>query len=827
MKLFEVKNDIAKILYNPAENHLLPSDFLLIEDSNQKLITQIINIETISDSVSNTAELKLILSIDKDENLSFYTGYIPSKDSKIIYINPGEILELIKSTKENIYFGNLANHQTCVVKAPIDFVDDKLYILSDRKDSTAIIVKNLLSQLKELNKKIILLDFDGSYKSLTNVTRVKIAENFKLPLNINAFNTIYENDLTDCPLEDKALIQSIILELREYLKTLEDKFIPFTMFKNVVDDEFLQNPSSGLMLLRNKLWMYAQDSIFAENKEQFDILNTDFEKNNILIVDVSDIEYKWFKFIIETIAYIIRGNYYLIMDLDDVAMDKKTINNIYNSQNIIPVISTSYSYKNSQLLKSYCNNRILCKTLNEHHEKEQYGVLANKLNLNEFMIYGESTLYIPLIIELQAFNALTNDEVIQNEIKKDVDDMLTTSKKIVPSNIQINDENNQDLQEISKNEAENLNPYNSVTDDDLTDSDLDFLDDLKNNDIVKPEAEASKKSDEDIVNDSLEALQETKYDVFTPETENKDTEDLLNDIGIDFDEEQDDIINSDNSETTAEIVPIEDDSDFDELFTDSEDDEVLIEETPSENEIIEENQDDIIMETNEPIQLQEGDFIDIGDLDTEEAPIVNEELNDNISENIETETESEKEETSITLPKNNEHEPSVEIKQELPEEQESTFIDDIVESIEAKQNSKQSEIKQIQKEEPEPKDEVEPSDSDNTEENETVSGPAENSILSEFDEENDYKKEEQTINNQKTQQKNSQNITVYETDKPKGVTPSEIPFKVGDRVFHPKHGKGIVEGFTNYSNKILFCQIEFENVGRRILDPLVAGIEKI
>ena len=56
---------------------------------------------------------------------------------------------------------------------------------------------------------------------------------------------------------------------------------------------------------------------------------------------------------------------------------------------------------------------------------------------------------------------------------------------------------------------------------------------------------------------------------------------------------------------------------------------------------------------------------------------------------------------------------------------------------------------------------------------------------------------------------------------------NKIPFKVGDRVYHPKHGRGTVEGFANYSNKILFCQIEFEKVGRRILDPRISGLEKI
>ena len=62
MQLFEVKNDIAKIIYNPAENHLLPYDFLLIEDVKQKLIARIINIETSNNQNNdNIAVLKLSL----------------------------------------------------------------------------------------------------------------------------------------------------------------------------------------------------------------------------------------------------------------------------------------------------------------------------------------------------------------------------------------------------------------------------------------------------------------------------------------------------------------------------------------------------------------------------------------------------------------------------------------------------------------------------------------------------------------------------------------------------------------------------------------------
>ena len=71
-------------------------------------------------------------------------------------------------------------------------------------------------------------------------------------------------------------------------------------------------------------------------------------------------------------------------------------------------------------------------------------------------------------------------------------------------------------------------------------------------------------------------------------------------------------------------------------------------------------------------------------------------------------------------------------------------------------------------------------------------------------------------------------LTVYETDiADNSEEENKLQFEIGDKVYHPKHGKGTVEGFANYSNKILFCQIEFEKVGRRILDPRIAGLEKI
>ena len=127
MQLFEVKKDIAKIEYNPSENNLFPSDFLLIEDGEQKIVAQILNIYSAENTTKNIAEIKFSLSIDEDENLSYYNGYTPSNDSIVIYVKPEEIIALMKDSENNIYFGNLSNHKECFVNTSLSVLRQKYF----------------------------------------------------------------------------------------------------------------------------------------------------------------------------------------------------------------------------------------------------------------------------------------------------------------------------------------------------------------------------------------------------------------------------------------------------------------------------------------------------------------------------------------------------------------------------------------------------------------------------------------------------------------------------------------------------------------------------
>ncbi len=775
MQLLEVKNDIAKIIYNPAENHLLPSDFLLIEDVNQKLISQIINISTTENSDNNVADVRLSLSIDKEDNLSFYNGYIPSKSSNVIYINPDEIMELIKGGSDNIYVGCLINHSDCFVKPSVSFVDDRLYIQSDRDDKTKTVVQNIISELFTKQKKVILLDFDGRYNSITNVPRLKISESFKLPLNIDAFNNILEYDTTDCPIEDKAVIQSIVLELREYLKTLENKFLPFTLFKNVIDNEFMANPISGLMLLRNKLWLYAQESIFAESKSQFDIVNTIMDKQNLLIIDASSLEEKWYKFAIQTIINLVYKNCYFVLSLNDVPMDKKAILSLYNKNNIIPVVSTSFDSKYRAILKSICKNQLLLKPSKVIEEEEPYAPFLSKMNSGELIIYGESTLFLPLILELQSFDSSTNDEVIQNEIKKDVDKLLSSPKKLLPDETVISEENLKPVLTDSDNE---VLIEEDLVDDDFNDADLDFLEEQNQQQITIEEIRQKKQE---------LPQQENQYDIFDP-LELQDNDEIIN--VNDMDDVLEEVSSSEQVINEKEKITSPDKVKEEEVEVVSLND--------SDNTEI-----DSILESIRPMGIDNSDYIE-----TESEKVQDDKQDDLL---IESSLQEDVLQSEELIAPTIEEEANIEAADEellnLSEEK-TNVIDDVINNITSQE-----------------KEEDSASETEKEENNQEAENSDENFVVElEDDEENNIEPPSADID---INSNKSPDLTVYDAEIPSNGAAPDLPFKIGDRVYHPKHGNGVIEGFANYSNKIFFCQIEFENVGRRILDPRISGLQKI
>ncbi len=69
-------------------------------------------------------------------------------------------------------------------------------------------------------------------------------------------------------------------------------------------------------------------------------------------------------------------------------------------------------------------------------------------------------------------------------------------------------------------------------------------------------------------------------------------------------------------------------------------------------------------------------------------------------------------------------------------------------------------------------------------------------------------------------------VPIYTAEIPEDAIVHSDPIQQGDRVMHVKFGVGIVEKIFSYGTKN-FCSINFENIGRKVLDPNITELKKV
>lgn len=427
MQLSEIKNDLAKILYKTSEINLLLADFLLIEDDNQSLVSQIINIEADENNpLMNYVLVKFVLSIDKNLTLSTYNGYTPSKNAKILYIDPNEISQLLKTDKNNMSWGEIASHEDCKVILSTNFLKNKPYVQCDKNQNLNTISKTILKGLKENKQKVVVLDFNKDYKQFDG-TKIVVGKDFKLPLNYEILDFIYQNDLKDCPVEQRGYVQDILIDIQNYVKSMKDGFIPFSIFKQVVDEQYSKNPDSvGLILLRNKLIKYSDEGILAQGKNDYTKLNDIIKSNQSVLIDAFNVNENWQKILVDFLAKQIDQETYFIMNFTEENANKKNILNIYNNEQLKPIAISSYSYKQANFLKSQARNMVLFTPMVVTEDFAGYNSFLHRLNEDEYVIWGQDTLYIPLILKPASVKINQIPKESNEQIKQDVDDFLMT-----------------------------------------------------------------------------------------------------------------------------------------------------------------------------------------------------------------------------------------------------------------------------------------------------------------------------------------------------------------------------------------------------------------
>jgi len=525
MQIIEIKNNLVKIGYEPSQEGLILSGFLTIKDESQpqndSFIGQIMHLE--GTAKGHFAIVKLLLNFDSTGVVINYNGASPDMKSAIYLVDTADLLELLP-VQNPIVIGELAGQKT-ILKLDETLFQEKLLICSEKEEDNKVLTENINAQLTNGGKKVLVIDLLGELDFSSN--KVIASEDFRLPLNYETINFIYEKGLEATTPETKALIQEVFLEVQEYVKTLPEGFIPFDSFKNVVDEQYQELGIVELVLLKNKLLKYYEEGIFAQNKEQFESLKYSLLTTETTVLDLSKVDEKIQREVISYAYSLISqfdGEIYVLVNVDNSNSDKKLLKQIFTTKNAYSTVICSYSYKYLTELKQLAKDLILFAPISQQKDFASYNTFLNKLNPDEFIIYGNATHHLPLILRLDNIPQTTFEQVqAQEEPQEKQQEELTfeevSQEQVQQHNVQYDDlldqQIRQDVDEIYTSpsyekeqeefaEASFEEATASSQTEVLTENDLDFIDDLNVVQDPNPEGDSFGEEFEDDFEEGLE-----------------------------------------------------------------------------------------------------------------------------------------------------------------------------------------------------------------------------------------------------------------------------------------------------------------------------------
>lgn len=765
MQVLEIKNNLVKIAYDVNDNLAL-SSFVIIEDTNTPYVAQVVNVK--ADKLTNFAIVKLLFTFNEEGILKNYNGTIPSLKSTVSILPSKELLDIIP-IENNLILGELAQ-QNVTLNVDKTILDNNLLVCSDNVENTNILLKNITKQIDE---KIVIFDTDGLFDAENKIT---FGKDFKLPLNYDTINFIYENELDDVDATSRAVIQDIFIEVQEYTKNLPEGYLPFETFINVVDQQYKETQIPQLVLLKNKLIKYRDLNAFAETLKDVLSLSIAIDKSKVTIIDISEMAPVLQKEIMSYTYGVMKGineTIYSFVKVDNANSSKRLLKTFLSRDGIYTTIICRHEYKYLPELKSAAQNLILFTPQTLQHDFAAYNTFLNKLNTDEFIIYGAHTQNIPLIVELDELELDTQNDDDETESEKDIEEIPSSNVVPMPAPVQ----NTAPQANVTETPEPEIQEEENFKAPEVEYPDLGF----DNETPSSNEAPAVDFPETETLNVTEEQPEENFTQIELPETfEEPEIEEVQQE------EPEEDIQENFDNEISQE--PIEE-----EVFMPETDiPQVEINEDLSEQAIIE---DSNISETPAEYTSQATE---------EQAPIYNI-LDDNEIDYQDAEPEVLPLEPEIDYSvedidiEENYQEPQPYDENEAMIEQAAKDVDKLIYEKLPNEDVTLDDLSDLQS------DEL-------TEDDLNLIGDlaSDNGITPEP--ELEYNEEQPPV------------VPIYNAE---DIEPQEQQsLEPGDRVSSPKYGEGVVEKMIKYGNKML-CSIEFPNIGRRLLDPAMTEIKKL
>jgi len=413
MKLLEIKNNLIKLSFEKSENPIL-GRFMVLTSPEKSYVAQFVNLK--SEVAGNCAIARLLFTFSSEGIVDNYDGSVPSKDSELAFLNPKELLDLLP-VETPIKFGTLAQHEQ-VVNLDISIFENNFTAFIERDLDKSVFISNCVRQLFQLKEKSVIIDTDDLF---ADYPLIEFSKDFKLPLNAEMIDFLFEYELSGVDSSTKAVIQDIFYAIQQYIKTLEYEFLPIDKFVDVVAAQYKETQMPELALLKNRLLKYRDANIFANTKEEFLALNEIVNEKNCSIISIKNVSDALQK---EVVSFIhkaletIEKYVYLFVSFNDDNSDKQLLKQVLNNNHVFTTLLVHNDYKYAKDLKSCAENIVIFTPQTMQHDFAAYNTFLNKLNLGEAILYGKLTQGIPFIIDIMDLELdLTKDDVLGDKYR--------------------------------------------------------------------------------------------------------------------------------------------------------------------------------------------------------------------------------------------------------------------------------------------------------------------------------------------------------------------------------------------------------------------------
>ena len=506
-------------------------------------------------------------------------------------------------------------------------------------------------------------------------------------------------------------------------------------------------------------------------------------------------------------------------------LDKKSLKKILTGKCATTFIAHSrFKYINE--IKTMFKNFIVEPTFSNNEVFKKYAVLLKAMQKDTYLVIGEDTNSIPLISNLKEFTTEQEPEIIDiedstqelNETQLvELEKALEEEVEEKDSSIQAIDKKSEDLIEKVAEEVQieaastAMNIFEEEQDENSDNEEV-----LDNTEIIEAESIQEQASDEE-----LEEITELSESDLEEQIEEAPLIDSQEEYHTQVDEVQTIEIPEDISDLAEEVL--EEEIDKANTAIEAEEIQPEIVNEPIQ-EISPEEQLQTILEVEEPQTIELKEYSEEDNNTTEIIPLTDE-LDEELDTIVELD-ESEISEADIIVDFEDE------INEELSEEDlDKAIVQDVDKVFTTMKDDSISDsdldfIDELNSEVEEDEDVIPLSEgmeeltelSEETEE--------EDSFLEPLEEVNDFVQEvaeEKEI--LETRNASTPIVPVYGADIPAEDMVLSDDIEQGDTVIHAKYGNGVVEKMIKYGTKTLYS-INFDNVGRRLLDPTLTEIKK-